>query len=505
LDSVSVALIYAINKGYQVHPDAFAFLKSLDCDVEKIIKTIVDAKNKFKKKSPILIDDIKSAISGGNDNNGHVDEPVLDIVNSTSEVNGENYKILFDPTHKINAQDDKDFVKLFDSRYRKSLKILSIRSESRQIRKIKQIKDLRNKSRYASVESEDNNERTFDSAFVAGLIMSKRNRKNDVELIIDDTTGSIPVICKTRELINESSTLVLDQMLMLEIALGKRNLTDFVIKDIIVPDIPEHVASKSGIESYVALISDLHVGSKYFMESEFNDFVNWLSSDDDEIVRKIKFVCIAGDIVDGIGIYPNQDRELIDININKQMSYAAALLQKIPERMHVFLIPGNHDPGRRALPQTALTTLRDFQPLENFSILGNPSYIELDKVKLLMFHGQSLDDVIATVPGLSYSKPVEAMKILLKSRHLSPIYGNRTPIAPESEDMLVIDDVPDIFHAGHVHITEVGRYKGTLIVNSGAWQKQTKFQQTMGITPTPGICILVNLATLQILKKDFNY
>ena len=42
------------------------------------------------------------------------------------------------------------------------------------------------------------------------------------------------------------------------------------------------------------------------------------------------------------------------------------------------------------------------------------------------------------------------MKILLKSRHLSPIYGNRTPIAPESEDMMVIDDVPDIFHAGHV-------------------------------------------------------
>ncbi len=63
--------IYAINKGYQVHPDAFAFLKSLDCDVEKIIKSIVDAKNKFKKKSPILIDDIKGAISGDNDNNDH--------------------------------------------------------------------------------------------------------------------------------------------------------------------------------------------------------------------------------------------------------------------------------------------------------------------------------------------------------------------------------------------------------------------------------------------------
>jgi DNA polymerase II small subunit len=496
---VSIALIYAINKGYQVHPDAFAFLKSLDCDVEKIIKTIVDAKNKFKKKSPILIDDIKSVIS--RDLN-HMDEPV--ITNTNSESNGESYKIIFDPTYKINSEDKKDFFKLFDSRYKKTLKILSIRSESRQIRKIKQIKDLRNKSRFSSLSNENERGKLVDSVFVAGLIMFKRNRKNDVELVIDDTTGSLPVVCRTRELINEASTLVLDQMLMLEISLSKKNSNDFVIKDIMFPDIPEHVSSKSGTESYVALISDLHVGSKYFMEKEFNDFLGWLSSDDD-FVRKIKFICIAGDIVDGIGIYPNQDRELIDININSQMSYAAALLQKIPKRMHVFLIPGNHDPGRRALPQSALINLRNFQQLENFSIIGNPSLVELNKVKLLMFHGQSLDDVIATVPGLSYSKPVEAMKILLRSRHLSPIYGNRTPIAPESEDMLVIDDVPDVFHAGHVHITQVGRYKGTLMVNSGAWQKQTKFQQTMGITPTPGICLLVNLATLQCFKKDFNY
>ena len=499
MDSVSIALIYAINKGYQVHPDAFAFLKSLDCDVEKIIKTIVDAKNKFKKKSPILIDDIKSVIS--RDLN-RTDEPV--ITKTNTESNGESYKIIFDPTYKINSEDKRDFFKLFDSRYKKTLKILSIRSESRQIRKIKYIKDLRNKSRFSSLANENERGKFVDSVFVAGLIMLKRNRKNDVELVIDDTTGSIPVVCKTRELINEASTLVLDQMLMLEISLSKRNSNDFVIKDIIFPDIPEHVSSKSGTESYVALISDLHVGSKYFMEKEFNDLLGWLSSDDD-FVRKIKFICIAGDIVDGIGVYPNQDRELIDININSQMSYAAALLQKIPKRMHVFLIPGNHDPGRRALPQSALTNLRDFQQLENFSIIGNPSLVELNKVKLLMFHGQSLDDVIATVPGLSYSKPVEAMKILLRSRHLSPIYGNRTPIAPESEDMLVIDDVPDVFHAGHVHTTQVGRYKGTLIVNSGAWQKQTKFQQTMGITPSPGICILVNLATLQSFKKDFNY
>jgi DNA polymerase II small subunit len=498
---VSVALIYAINRGYQVHPDAFAFLKSLDCDVEKIIKTIVEAKNKFKMKSPILIDDIKNAISPAVN---HINKPEIANTNKTTETDDDGYKIIFDPTNMINSDEKKNFIKIFESRYKKTLKILSSRPESRQLRKIKNIKEFRNKSRFNSLDKENGGSQMIDSVFVAGLIMLKKNRMNDVELVIDDTTGSIPAVCRTRDLISEASTLVLDQMLMLEISPSKRNSNDFIVKDIIFPDIPEHVPSKSGTESYVALISDLHVGSKYFMEKEFKDFVSWLSSDDD-IVRKINFVCIAGDIVDGIGIYPNQDRELIDLNIKSQISYAADLLEKIPKRMHVFLIPGNHDPGRRALPQTALTNLRDFKSLENFSILGNPSFIELNRVKLLMFHGQSLDDVIATVPGLSYSKPVEAMKILLRSRHLSPIYGNRTPIAPESEDMLVIDDVPDVFHAGHVHITQVGRYKGTLIVNSGAWQRQTKFQQTMGINPTPGICILVNLATLQSFKKDFNY
>lgn len=498
---MSVALIYAINRGYQVHPDAFAFLKSLDCDVEKIIKTIVEAKNKFKMKSPILIDDIKNAISPAVN---HINKPEIANTNKTTETDDYGYKIIFDPTNMINSEEKKNFFKIFESRYKKTLKILSSRPESRQLRKIKNIKEFRNKSRFNSLDKENGGPQIIDSVFVAGLIMLKKNRMNDVELVIDDTTGSIPAVCRTRDLISEASTLVLDQMLMLEISPSKRNSNDFIVKDIIFPDIPEHVPSKSGTESYVALISDLHVGSKYFMEKEFKDFVSWLSSDDD-IVRKINFVCIAGDIVDGIGIYPNQDRELIDLNIKSQISYAADLLEKIPKRMHVFLIPGNHDPGRRALPQTALTNLRDFKSLENFSILGNPSFIELNRVKLLMFHGQSLDDVIATVPGLSYSKPVEAMKILLRSRHLSPIYGNRTPIAPESEDMLVIDDVPDVFHAGHVHITQVGRYKGTLIVNSGAWQRQTKFQQTMGINPTPGICILVNLATLQSFKKDFNY
>jgi DNA polymerase II small subunit len=70
--------------------------------------------------------------------------------------------------------------------------------------------------------------------------------------------------------------------------------------------------------------------------------------------------------------------------------------------------------------------------------------------------------------------------------------------------MMVISEIPDVFHSGHVHIIDVQSYRGTLIVNSGAWQAQTKYQHTMGIMPTPGIAILVNLATLQPFQIDFN-
>jgi DNA polymerase II small subunit len=46
-------------------------------------------------------------------------------------------------------------------------------------------------------------------------------------------------------------------------------------------------------------------------------------------------------------------------------------------------------------------------------------------------------------------------------------------------------------------------YKGTLIVNSGAWQTQTGYQTSVGITPTPGIAVIVNLATMKVFTKDF--
>lgn len=512
-NDISDALIYAINKGYQIHPDAFALLRSINSDVSNIIKTIIEKKTRLKESHSILIDDIKTIISrdvmdGSESKSRRIDHNIKTLIDGDKNTQS-TYEVLFDPTSKVNSIEDEEngFLKLFRSRYEKSLKILAMRPDSKRIKKIEKIKQEYNKKRSVSTpnrrndeESIHNNPSNAETILLAGLLMSRRQQKNMVEITIDDMSGALLAVATTDDVRNQISMLALDQMVMLEIESQKRGRQNYLIRNVISPEIPEHIPNKSGSESYVLLTSDLHVGSKYFMEAEFLRFVEWLSLDD--IGSKVKFLCIAGDIIDGVGIYPNQDKELKEIDANKQLMYAMRLLDQIPKHIEIFIIPGNHDLGRRALPQSSLSPFVD-RSTDNFHMIGNPSLIKLNGVKLLMFHGQSLDDIIATTPGLSYSRPADAMKILLKARHLCPTYGERTPIAPEEEDMLVISEVPDIFHAGHVHIIDVGRYRNTLIVNSGAWQSQTRYQQTMGIMPTPGIAILINLSTLQLFQKNF--
>ncbi|MEM3159784.1 MAG: DNA-directed DNA polymerase II small subunit [Nitrososphaera sp.] len=482
---IKSALSYATSKGYQIHPDAFAMLKGLQGDLLKAVQDIIRQK---KSGSPVIVvDDVKGLIA-----------PESAAEAPPAEQKSE---VLMDSSPAVNTGEGVDgYALLFKSRYEKTMRILAQRPDSRRIAKISTVKQ---NGRSGSVKGE----RSLGNAgtqIIAGLLMSRRQRKNGIELEIDDYTGRMQVIAATEDARKAASALALDQVVMLELENAK-GVPGLSIKSVFSPDIPDHLPSRSKSEAYAVLISDMHVGSKYFMEQEFLRFLDWLSSDDD-VVRKISFLCIGGDVIDGIGIFPNQDKELLMMDAASQMGHATKLLSKIPKRIKTFIIPGNHDPGRRALPQPGFpqATSGGLYGLENCEVLGNPAMVSLNGVKVLMFHGQSLDDVIATTPGLSYQRPAEAMKVLLKARHLSPTYGERTPIAPEAEDMMVMTEIPDILHSGHVHVTDVDSYRGTLVVNSGAWQAQTKFQQTMGITPSPGIAIVVNLATMQPFKKDFN-
>jgi DNA polymerase II small subunit len=366
-------------------------LKSLDVDVLKIIQEIIKMK-KPTKNTVIVVDDIKTLLEPKKQE-GPVEQTCT---------------VLIDPTPKVTtAEGVEGYTALFRSRFEKTMRILAQRPDSKRISKVSAVKQRVRISKQAE-RGEKSLHGTAGSIIVAGLVMSKRTKKNDVELAIDDYTGILTAISTVDDVKKQASTLALDQMVMLELENGKGR-PGLTIKSIMMPDIPDHLPNKSKSEAYAVLISDLHVGSKYFMKTEFLRFLDWLSSsDEDDIVKKIKFLCVGGDLIDGIGIFPNQDKELLEIDAAKQMSHAAQLLAKVPKHIKVLVIPGNHDLGRRALPQPAIPRKdlgEQFYSLENCMMLGNPAFVELNGVKVMMYHGQSLDDIIATTPGLSYSKP----------------------------------------------------------------------------------------------------
>lgn len=407
-------------------------------------------------------------------------------------------KVLEDPTGKICSTGSIDeYITYFKDRFERIRKLLRQRMDSRHA---VSIKDAFRASPRSKLK-------------VFCIITEKRQSKYGILLRIEDFEYNATVLIPRNghlELLNKAKLLLPDQVVCLGLMKSRKNL--LVVEDLFFPDIPQRKPRKAKETIHVALISDLHVGSKEFMKEKFNRFLLWLNGKyGNSSLRKaaelVKYVVIAGDIVDGIGIYPNQMKELTVRDVFKQYSLAAKFIEQIPDYIEIVIIPGNHDASRKALPQPALSS-EYVEPLcearPHLLSLGNPATVSIHGVEFLIYHGRSLDDVLATAANMRFHSPERAMRLLLKARHLAPTYGQRTLIAPERRDFLVIERIPDVFHTGHVHVMKYQSYRGTLMVNSGAWQRQTSYQRNLGLEPTPGIIPVVNLQTLAVLPIDFN-
>jgi DNA polymerase II small subunit len=343
------------------------------------------------------------------------------------------------------------------------------------------------------------------------MVTEKRESKRNIILKAEDlqTTATILVTHNApEELHRKAQRLLLDQVVCIAVVKTRSNL--FLAEDIILPEVGQKTRRRAPDPVYAVLTSDIHMGSTKFHKEAFNRFILWLNGkygNDKmkEIAGHVKYLLVAGDIVDGVGVYPNQMKELAVKDVHKQYVLASKLLEQIPDYVEILVSPGNHDAPRKALPQPAIA--EDFLKTLNESgrvrSLGDPSVVSLHNVEVLMYHGRSLDDIIATVPGLDHQHPEKAMKLLLQGRHLAPLYGGKTMLSPENRDFLVIERVPDIFHAGHIHVVGCCNYRGVLVVNSGGWQEQTDYMQKLGLVPTPGKVPVVNLQTLDTAVLSF--
>lgn len=483
---MSALISKVLAQGYQIDPEAFVLLSNFPAslDIGELVAKVVKVKMGSATDRTITVSDVEQA--------AQVEQPHEPIVTASPVKRDPEVEIISDPTLQIAPQEAEiGFKKLFEDRYAQLASIAKKRPDSKNAKSIALANVLR----------------TGERSKILGLLSSRNSRKGVTELVLDDPTGACSVLCSDAKISESASKVPLDGLVILDVSRSKGG--QLYANSINLPDVPSGRRMGTSSRAYAVLLSDLHIGSRMFLQDDFERLLLWLNGGLGELdlVSRIRYLVIAGDLVDGVGVYPGQEYQLSEVDLKKQYLLAAQLISKIPKHIQVLVSPGNHDSVRQALPQPAVSPdLADsMYRMDNVKMVGNPTFVKLSGVMFLVYHGRSLDDVIATIPELSYTRPATAMQILLRTRHLAPIYGKRTALSPEERDMLVIDPVPDVFHSGHVHTIDTLEYRGTLIVNSGTWQSQTHFQANMGLDPTPSIFPIVDLSTLEVMKRSMRY
>ena len=340
---------------------------------------------------------------------------------------------------------------------------------------------------------------------VIGLVEFKRfGRNGDIQFALEDETGSIECVLYGNP--EWTKTHPVNDGLLDDDVIG---VTGYFTEsgrlrasDLHRPLLEHHERATSGPDAAVsvAFLSDVHVGSKTFLAPQWEKMIQWFK--EDPLAKTIRYFVMTGDGVDGVGIYPGQERHLSIKDLFKQYSELARMLEQLPDWVDCIILPGNHDAVRPAEPQPALDPDVQ-QDYSGATFAGNPSDFSIHGVRILAYHGVSISDFVSSLRSVSFDHPERAMMAMLERRHLAPSWGGKTPLSPEPEDSMVIGTIPDIFVTGHVHGHHASQYKGTHIIHSSTWQNQTDYQRMLGFQPRPCILTVVNLETHAVASIPF--
>jgi DNA polymerase II small subunit len=400
------------------------------------------------------------------------------------------------------------FVKSLQMRFKAIEKLLKARQELLTITSIIRIKGKSEKEAVACI----------------GMVIEKaETTNNNIMITIEDFSGSIKVLVtqKKKELYDLAKDIQLDEVLGFTGNTGK----DIIFPDtIIFPDVPlTKELKKSPLDEYAIFVGDPHFGSSVFLKDDFTRMLLWLTGkvgNDEQrsIAKKVKYVFITGDLIEGVGVYPGQEKDLAIIDIRDQYKEAANYLKQIPEHMHIILFTGNHDAGRISEPQEPVMKeyAQCLYDLPNITIVSNPAMVNIGATKdfpgfdCLLYHGGSFiyyADAIPSIRSAGGQKKVDmVMKYLLQRRHLAPTHNAALTIPTTDRDWLFMDVVPDIFISGHIHRVSFTHYRNVTCVNAGCWTETTDDQVKRGLEPQPSKLILLSLKTrkgkLMNFKKE---
>lgn len=341
-----------------------------------------------------------------------------------------------------------------------------------------------------------------------GMVSDIRKSKNDnLILVIEDATGKINALIK-KQTNNVEDEIILDDVIGVK---GNVSNGFMFVDSVVLADVPLPKQINKVNDSVSAVfLSDLHYGSKHFNTKIESRFLKWIKSDD---ASAVKYLFLVGDNVEGVGIYPNQESELVVKYIYEQYALFEEFILKIPEHIQIIICPGNHDAVRMAEPQPRLR--KELVPRlyekENVYLTTNPATVNIHAIdcqgiNVLMYHGYSFTSIVDVVPYLRQNglgNPQHVMKYLLKRRHLAPTYGS-TIALPEKEDRLAITRLPDIFLTGDLHSYATDNYKGITLISASTFQNQTPFMDRVGHVANPGKVTIVDLSTREVRCIDMN-
>ncbi|MHA1577949.1 MAG: metallophosphoesterase [Candidatus Thorarchaeota archaeon] len=511
-----------ITSGYQISPDAIDYIMGLQSPLQ-IVDSIITKCEADGVHSFISQELVMNFIGKNSDlENEHsvIEEPEIEDIRRMDAKSGEDsddtpmigsIMIVKNPTYKEVGSTGtvEDFLALFNDRFKRIKRIYMERIDTQTAVSIESAKGRRYDAHMQlALAAEGGRSQRPSSQKVIGIVKSKRvSKARNVIVEIEDKDDTMLCIIPSgrkglagAKLAEKGNSLLLDEITCISGRVDQDGR--MIADDVIFPDIPTvRNFGRASRDVYAAFISDLHCGSEEFLEDELDQFIDWISgkdvdTDDKAWVKRLEYLFIAGDLVDGIGVYPNQKNNLMIPDLHDQYSYIASKLRNLPSRITTVIIPGNHDACRQALPKPPIS--EDFGEAlhklgDRVLMMGDPCHLRIEGVDIVLTHGDSMDDLVVNSPGASYRTPAVGMRELLLKRHLAPIYGSKTELAPLHRDWMVIESPPDIVHFGHAHHNCCDNYRGVQIINSGTFQGQTDFMRKQGIVPTPGLVTFVNL------------
>ncbi len=380
-DEIKDLVVYALNEGFQIHPDLIRVLQDQPELIPKVIEVISKKKEYGSSELTITLKDIESFGL-----NLEIDKTNLVINSERSLSDG------------LQVSSYEEINLALSSRFKKMKELWMQRPSKTPLYPVSFILSKGKEAMWSFV-----------------MVVGKSMKKG-LEALVDDG--------KNVYSLKVSSVKVFEGLIPGMCAAVKINPDGATIEDY--EDVEFQEIKRKKAKGKIALISDLLIGSNR-VDGLFSSIKS----------AKVDGVLFLGNIVDSYAYIKN------GLPPAEGYRQAAKLVSSLPSRILKVFVPGPLDSTGRALPQKPLSykVAKDLYSTQNSRILSNPSYVTINNSLFLLYNAKYL------LESLPEYREEEAVRKVLKIRHMAPSFGT-IPVVPFSSDKLIVEDVPDYFFVG---------------------------------------------------------